>query len=99
MIAWVHSFRKWTWFTFAIGFAAAVWGLWSEGGQSVLVRSGLAAMIGVALIVGARRWRHRNRLGSACGGVPADECDSLARQEESDDATLSGESLAAPADG
>lgn len=99
MLAWVHSFRKWTWLTFTIGFAAAVWGLWSEGGQSVLVRSGLTAMIGVALIVGARRWQRRNRLASACGGALPDECDSPRRQDGTNDATPSGESLAAPADG
>ena len=99
MIAWVHSFRKWTWLTFAIGFAAAVWGLWSEGGHSLLVRSGLTAMIGVAMIVGARRWRRRNRLVSACGDAPADDCDPPGRQDGSDDATFSGKTLAAPAEG
>ena len=50
MIAWVHSFRKWTWLTFAVGFAAAGWGLWSHDGNRLLVGSGLAAMIGVALL-------------------------------------------------
>ena len=57
MIAWVHNFRRWTWCTFTIGFAAAVWGLWS--GERWLVGSGLAAMIGVAVLIAVRRWRRR----------------------------------------
>ena len=56
MIAWVHDFRRWTWFTFTIGLAAAGWGLWS-GGDRWLVGSGSAAMIGVAVLIAARRHR------------------------------------------
>jgi gamma-glutamyl hercynylcysteine S-oxide synthase len=79
MIAWVHSFRKWTWLTFAIGFAAASWGLRSGDDNRLLVGSGATAMIGVALLVEARRWRHRKRRAVACDGAAPDDCNSQDR--------------------
>ena len=93
MIAWVHSFRKWTWLTFAIGFAAAGWGLWSDGGHSLLVGSGLAAMIGVALIVGAAAAGDIAIASNpACGNQRARTIRDLAEagQDGADDATASG---------
>lgn len=56
MIAWLHSFRKWCWLTFAIGLLAAVGGQFG-GGNRLLFAAGLAAMIGVALLIAARRKR------------------------------------------
>lgn len=77
MIAWLHSFRKWCWITFAIGLLGAGWGLFSPHRSFWLVGAGLAAMIGVALIIAARRWRYRNRQSIACGNCAADDvCDS-----------------------
>lgn len=61
MIAWLHSFRKWCWLTFGIGFGAALLGLFAEGGNRLLVGAGLVAMIGVATLIAVRRWNHGRR--------------------------------------
>ncbi len=91
MIAWVHNFRRWTWFTFAVGFVAAVCGLWS-GGEQLLVGSGLGAMIGVALLIAARRWRHRG-----CGQTRPTSKSAESDPHGETDAVRSDTELAAPA--
>ncbi len=82
MIAWLHSFRKWCWITFSIGFVAAVWGLFAHGRNYWLLGAGLAAMIGVTLLIGVRKWRFRDQRSSACGNQSADNASTTSGDAE-----------------
>ena len=83
MIRGLHSFRKWCWLTFSIGLVGAVYGIYF-GGNRLQVASGLAAMIGTALLIAARRWRYRNRRAEACGVVDSGIADSSRLNLKSD---------------